>query len=96
VHFLSEELLMRLCSYPDYHEHLADHLHALETLRGVAAALGEGEDLLALRTAEDILGFLARHIATRDRNFAAYHLEWTRRAADLARAAPDIHLTPSP
>lgn len=45
VHFLSEELLMRLYDYPDYATHLLDHermvawLDALESRKGEPAAM---------------------------------------------------------
>lgn len=88
VHFMSEQLLMRLCSYPDYDDHVLDHDHMMEVLRGVAAQQGEGHGSLALNEAQDVLGFLSRHIAVRDRRFTEYYLDWTRKAADRATGAP--------
>lgn len=90
VHFLSEQLLMRLCSYPEYHDHVADHARTMDELRGIAGALDAGEKALALHAAAELVGFLSRHMATRDQRFADYHAEWTRRTADLAQAAPDL------
>lgn len=90
VHFLSEQLLMRLCSYPEYHEHVADHVRTMDELRGIAAALDAGEKAVALQETEELVGVLSRHMATRDQRFADYHAEWTRRAADLAQGAPDL------
>jgi hemerythrin len=88
VHFMSEQLLMRLCSYPDYDDHVLDHDRAMEMLRGVAARQGEAETGLALTEAQDMLGFLSRHIAVRDRRFTEYYLDWSRKAAKPATSGP--------
>jgi hemerythrin len=90
VHFLSEQLLMRLCSYPNYDDHVLDHDHMMDALRKVAIRQGGLDGSEALNEAQDIMSFLARHIAARDRRFTEYYLDWTRRAADPATSAPDI------
>jgi hemerythrin len=89
VHFMSEQLLMRLCSYPDYDDHVLDHDRMTEMLSAVAARHGAGEQMLALREAQDMLAFLSRHIASRDQQFTAYYLDWSRRAADPRTGGPD-------
>jgi len=89
VHFMSEQLLMRLCSYPGYDDHVLDHEHMMEMLRGVESRQAAGEGSLASNEAQDMLRFLSHHIATRDRQFAEYHLEWSRRAADAGKSAPE-------
>jgi hemerythrin-like metal-binding protein len=78
VHFLSEQLLMRLHAYPAYEDHQRDHdqlLAALEALRrpGTFAAAGE-----AAAAVDSIRGLLVTHIAGRDEDLAEY----------LARPAP--------
>lgn len=90
VHFLSEQLLMRLCSYPDYDDHVLDHDHMMDALRKVGTRQGGLDGSVALNEAQDIMSFLSRHIAARDRRFTEYYLDWTRRAADPATSAPDI------
>ena len=90
VHFMSEQLLMRLCSYPDFDDHVLDHDHMMEVLRGAVSRQGEGDGGLALEEAQDMLAFLSRHIATRDRRFTEYYLDWSRRAADPATGALEI------
>jgi hemerythrin len=90
VHFLSEQLLMRLCSYPNYDDHVLDHDHMMDALRKVAIRQGGLDGSEALNEAQDIMSFLSRHIAARDRRFTEYYLDWTRRAADPATSAPDI------
>lgn len=88
AHFTSEQLLMRLASYPEYEDHVVDHDHMTEMLRGIAAAVAEGGGALTADEAQDMLYFLSRHIATRDRRFAEYYAEWQRRAKDAGASAP--------
>lgn len=80
AHFMSEQLLMRLAGYPEYDEHVVDHDHMMEVLQGIATSIAEGGGALTAGEAEDMLYFLSRHIATRDRRFAEYHAEWRRQA----------------
>jgi hemerythrin len=81
VHFLSEQLLMRLCGYPDYDDHVLDHDRMMERLEQVRRQHG-GEQPLALAEAEALLALLAHHISTRDRIFTDYYRAWTRHDAD--------------
>jgi hemerythrin len=80
VHFMSEQLLMRLCSYPDYDDHVLDHDHMMEELRRISVARAPGGALLGPQEAEELMNFLMRHIATRDQRFTEYYLDWSRRA----------------
>lgn len=84
AHFMSEQLLMRLASYPDYDNHVLDHDHMMEMLRGIAACMAEGTGDLTAGEAQDMLYFLARHISTRDRRFFEYYLDWRQRASETA------------
>jgi hemerythrin len=70
MHFGSEELLMRLHSYPRYGEHVEEHRGLLEQLREIAARVRDGEDAHAL--ALDLRRWLGGHIATHDRAFAEH------------------------
>ena len=72
AHFASEELLMRLKSYDDYEDHVEDHAQMMHTLRGIAASHAEGDPALIAGRATELLGFIGKHIATRDRRFADY------------------------
>lgn len=72
VHFASEELLMRLKSYDDYEDHVEDHAQMMDTLRSIAASHAEGDPALIAGRAAEMLDFIGRHIATRDRRFADY------------------------
>lgn len=89
VHFMSEQLLMRMCSYPDYDDHVLDHDRTMETLRGMASRHAASDGALAPGEMDELTQFLLRHIATRDRRFTAYYLDWTRMAGDSAAKAPE-------
>jgi hemerythrin len=80
VHFLSEQLLMRLCSYPDYDDHLSDHDRLMLKLEAARQRDGE-EQILTPPEAEAILALLAQHISTRDRRFVDFFRDWSRHAA---------------
>ena len=70
AHFMSEELLMRLKSYDDYEDHVEDHMQMLDTLRRISASHAGGDPALIAGRAAEMLDFIGRHIATRDRRFA--------------------------
>ena len=70
AHFMSEELLMRLKSYDDYEDHVDDHIHMLDALRGIAADHAAGNSSLVSGKAAEVLKFISHHIDTRDRRFA--------------------------
>jgi hemerythrin-like metal-binding protein len=81
VHFMSEQLLMRLCGYPEYDDHLLDHDRMMERLVEVKHRHEIGDRIDALREAEALQSFLARHIETRDRRFGDYYHAWARNIA---------------
>ena len=72
AHFMSEELLMRLKSYDDYEDHVDDHIHMLDALREIAVGHAAGNSSLVASKAEEVLGFIGDHIATRDKRFADF------------------------
>lgn len=88
VHFMSEQLLMRLCSYPHFDEHVLDHDRMAETLGAIAARHGAGEQSLALDEAQHLLAMLSQHIVSRDQQFSAYYRDWTRQAGGLPAGGP--------
>jgi hemerythrin-like metal-binding protein len=82
MHFLSEQLLMRLSGYPDYGSHALEHDHLMERLETVKQQYGSaGEQTFTLPEAQAILEFLAGHISTQDRRFTDYYRDWARRNA---------------
>lgn len=70
MHFGSEELVMRLRSYPRYGEHVEEHRRLLEHLRDVEERVRDGHDASAL--VAELGRWLAGHIATHDRAFAQH------------------------
>lgn len=71
-HFMSEELLMRLASYDDYDDHVADHDRMLDALQEIASRYRVGESGLVVGKATSALEFLLQHIHTRDQRFQAW------------------------
>lgn len=72
AHFMSEELLMRMKSYDDFEDHQDDHAHILVTLRSMASAHQAGQTALIPGKVHEVLDFITRHIATRDKRLADY------------------------
>jgi hemerythrin len=73
AHFLSEELLMRLASYDDFDEHVADHAHMLTSLKEIAIRHEVGATELVIGKAHAVLDFLRCHIQTRDLQFQNWY-----------------------
>jgi hemerythrin len=88
VHFLSEQLLMRMSGYPDYDDHVFDHDRMMERFEEVKRRHGAAAQPLTLTEAEALLALLAGHIGTRDRAFTDYYRAWTRRDADSESRSP--------
>jgi hemerythrin len=74
AHFMSEELLMRLASYDDYDDHVADHIHMMDELSRIADEYRAGNTSGMLEKAQAALAFIEKHIDTRDRRFSEQHL----------------------
>lgn len=89
VHFLSEQLLMRLCGYPDYDDHVLDHDRLMMKLE--AAKQHDGQERAPTSPeAEAILTLLAQHISTQDRHFVDFFRAWTQRGADFKPLQGDL------
>ncbi|TCJ18209.1 hypothetical protein EZJ19_02970 [Parasulfuritortus cantonensis] len=71
AHFMSEELLMRLASYVDYDDHVADHMHMMDELDAILELHKAGQAALELAKVRAVQDFLLKHIQTRDARFAA-------------------------
>ena len=80
LHFLSEQLLMRLHAYPDHDEHVADHEALIERMRALRDALDDDVARAGDRVRR-LKGELLGHIRNRD---AALHAFLARR--DTGRA----------
>jgi len=72
LHFMSEELLMRMYAYPDYDDHVHDHEAMTEYLNEIMRTVTAGQDHMVLKTASDMRQFLVAHISTRDEAFSEY------------------------
>jgi len=70
LHFLSEQMLMRLHAYPSYDEHVSDHDAMIDRMRAVRNNINADESTLAIDTAQRLKGELLSHIRNRD---AALH-----------------------
>jgi len=69
VHFMSEELLMRLDSYDEFEGHVDDHVRMLESLTEMAQDHRGGHSDLVPGKARSTLAFLLKHIETRDARY---------------------------
>jgi len=72
VHFLSEELMMRLHSYPQQDVHRSEHVRLMEQLAEIGRRVGSGEQQAALQTIEVLHEWLTRHIKSMDQAFALW------------------------
>lgn len=72
LHFMSEELLMRMYAYPDYDDHVLDHEAMTERLNQIMQRYAAGQDRMALETANEMREFLLGHINSRDQALTEY------------------------
>jgi hemerythrin len=72
VHFLAEELMMRMEGYPGYEAHLAEHGELLVELRKLRAVCSQPDHPRTREAVDGLRSWLAGHIRTQDRAFAAF------------------------
>lgn len=72
VHFLSEQLLMRLYSYPHFEGHQAEHDKLLEQARTIERAVLSGDMVLGSDELTKLNAWLTDHIERMDRGFHLY------------------------
>jgi len=72
AHFMSEELLMRLDSYDDYHGHAEEHQRMIAKLQAMKAREKNGQSSLLPKLARETLSFLLKHIETHDTRYASH------------------------
>jgi len=72
LHFMSEELLMRMYAYPDYDDHILDHSTMTETLQQIMQRYAEGQNEELVKTSNGIREFLVAHIGSRDHAFSEF------------------------
>jgi hemerythrin len=73
VHFMSEELLMRLDSYDEFEAHEEEHQKMVGVLEAMEQNYQQGKLDLLPGQARAALIFLLNHIETSDRRFAGHH-----------------------
>jgi len=72
VHFLSEELMMRLYAYPQHDAHKAEHGRLTEQVAEIQRRVQAGEQKAALETIEALHRWLVGHIKSMDQAFALW------------------------
>ena len=72
MHFLSEQLVMRLHSYPGYEPHLAEHTRLMKKVREIRTNVNQGEGKISLQLIDELRDWLLTHIATEDTAFGEY------------------------
>jgi hemerythrin-like metal-binding protein len=72
VHFMSEELMMRLHAWERYEQHVEEHRRLLEELKTVRVLFERGGPAAVDEALEQVQGWLAGHVRGMDRAFAEY------------------------
>lgn len=72
MHFLSEQLVMRLHSYPGYEPHLEEHTRLMKKVREIRENVFRGEQAPSLRLIHELREWLLNHIATEDVAFGEF------------------------
>ena len=72
VHFLAEELMMRMEGFPGYEAHLAEHGELLAELLKLRAGRRESDHPMTHVAVDGLRSWLAGHIRTQDRAFATF------------------------
>ena len=72
MHFLSEQLVMRLNSYPGYEQHLEEHTRLMKKVREIREIIIRGEKVPSLETIQELRDWLLNHIATEDAAFGEF------------------------
>jgi hemerythrin len=81
VHFMSEELLMRLYQYPHYEAHVAEHDRMVEQIEQARERYQNGDRATTTETLNAALSGLVGHIGRSDRTLGGY-LERLHPASD--------------
>ena len=72
MHFLSEQLVMRLHSYPGYEAHLEEHTRLLKKVREIREKVFRGEKILSLELIKELRAWLLAHMASHDMAFGEF------------------------
>jgi hemerythrin len=72
MHFLSEQLVMRLHGYPGYEPHLEEHTRLMKKAREIRDLVFRGEAPPSVQLIQELRDWLLNHIATEDVAFGEY------------------------
>lgn len=72
VHFLAEELMMRLYKYQDLRRHMLEHERMIEKLGELRAIIDRNDLTQACAEMDKIIAGRHHHISRNDADFAAY------------------------
>jgi len=72
VHFMSEELLMRLYQYPHYEAHVAEHDRMVEQIEQAQERYQSGDAVATTETLDATIAGLVGHIGSSDRTLGGY------------------------
>jgi len=72
MHFLSEQLVMRLHGYPAYEKHLEEHTRLMKKLREIRENIYHGAKASSPQLVYELRDWLLTHIATEDAAFGEY------------------------
>ncbi len=72
MHFLSEQLVMRLHNYPGYERHLEEHMGLMKKVREIRDSVVRGDQKLSRELVEGLRDWLLDHIATKDVAFGEF------------------------
>jgi len=72
VHFMSEELLMRLYQYPHYEAHVAEHDRMVEQIEQARERYRGGDAATTTKSLDSALVGLVGHIGSSDRTLGGY------------------------
>jgi len=72
LHFLSEQLVMRLHSYPGYEAHFEEHTRLMKKLREIREKVLRGEKIISLELIKEVRTWLLAHITSHDMVFGEF------------------------
>jgi hemerythrin len=72
MHFLSEQLVMRLHNYPAYEIHLEEHTRLMKKVREIRDAVFQGQRAPSLQMVQELRDWLIDHIASEDVAFGQF------------------------
>jgi hemerythrin len=72
MHFLSEQLVMRLHNYPAYEIHLEEHTRLMKKVREIKEAVFQGQRAPGLQLIQELREWLIDHIASEDVAFGEF------------------------